>query len=122
MNDNGQYSYGGRSQKITVNQRFVTKIPESYPLESAAIVMCPGVTMFAPLKKFGALHGNLKIGIIGFGSLGQWAAKIAIAMGNKGHTFLDTLNFKSMSKQFKDEKVLCWQLSKHRRGLNGLQG
>ena len=41
-NDNGKYSYGGRSKKITVNRRFVTKIPKSYPLEKAALIMCPG--------------------------------------------------------------------------------
>ena len=74
-----------------MNRRFVTKIPKSYPLEKAAIVMCPGVTMFAPLKNFGALNGGLEIGIIGFGSLGQWAAKIAKAMGNTGQSFSDLL-------------------------------
>ena len=41
-NDNGKYSYGGRSKKITVNRRFISKIPKSYPLEKAALIMCPG--------------------------------------------------------------------------------
>ena len=64
-NDNGRFSYGGRSKKITVNRRFLSTIPKSYPLEKAAPIMCAGVTMFTPLKKFGALNGGLKIGITG---------------------------------------------------------
>ena len=39
--------------------------------------------MFSPLKKNGALNGGLKIGILGFGSLGKWAAKLAKAMKNE---------------------------------------
>ena len=64
-NDNGRFSYGGRSKKITVNRRFISIIPKSYPLEKAAPVMCAGVTMFTPLKKFGALNGGLKVGVMG---------------------------------------------------------
>ena len=64
-NDNGRFSYGGRSKKITVNRRFLSTIPKAYPLEKAAPIMCAGVTMFTPLKKFGALNGGLKIGIMG---------------------------------------------------------
>ena len=64
-NDNGRFSYGGRSQKITVNRRFISTIPRSYPLEIAAPVMCAGVTMYTPLKRFGALDGGLRVGIVG---------------------------------------------------------
>ena len=66
--------------------------------------MCPGVTMFAPLKNFGALNGGLEIGIIGFGSLGQWAAKIAKAMGNTGQSFSELFQMKN--KQMFKPKLL----------------
>jgi len=92
-NDNGRFSYGGRSKKITVNRRFLSTIPKSYPLEKAAPIMCAGVTMFTPLKKFGALNGGLKIGIMGFGGLGQMGAIMAKAMGNEV-TVISTSNKK----------------------------
>ena len=38
--------------------------------------------MYAPLKRFGALKGGLKIGIIGIGGLGQFGIRLAKAMGN----------------------------------------
>ena len=83
QNDNGKFSYGGRSEKITVNRRFVSKIPKSYPLEKAAPVFCAGVTMFTPLKDLGAGKGGLHVGIMGFGGLGQMGVMMAKAMGNK---------------------------------------
>jgi len=48
----------------------LVKIPSDYPLEKAAPVLCAGVTLFDPLKHWGALKGGLKIGIIGLGGLG----------------------------------------------------
>ena len=83
QNDNGKFSYGGRSEKITVNRRFVSKIPKSYPLEKAAPVFCAGVTMFTPLKEHCAEKGGLHVGIMGFGGLGQMGVMMAKAMGNK---------------------------------------
>ena len=63
--DNGKYTYGGWSKKITANRKFVSTIPKSYPLEKAGPVFCAGVTMFTPLKEHGAGIGGLNIGIMG---------------------------------------------------------
>ena len=52
-------------QKITVNRRFVSKIPMDFPLEKAAPVFCAGVTVFTPLKENGAHLGRLNVGIMG---------------------------------------------------------
>ena len=81
-NDNGKYSYGGWSGKITANRRFVSKITKTYPLEKAGPIFCAGVTMFTPLKLHGASNGGLKVGVVGFGGLGQMGLLIAKAMGN----------------------------------------
>jgi D-arabinose 1-dehydrogenase-like Zn-dependent alcohol dehydrogenase len=56
---------------VTAHRRFLTKIAKSYPLEMAGPVFCSGITMFAPLKRFGATAGGLNVGIIGLGGLGQ---------------------------------------------------
>ena len=55
--DNGSYTYGGWSKKITAHRRFVSLIPKSYPLEKAGPVFCGGITMFTPLHDHGGLKG-----------------------------------------------------------------
>ena len=56
--DNGKYTYGGWSKKMTVNRRFVSVIPKSYPLEKAGPVFCGGITMFKPLYDYGGMEGK----------------------------------------------------------------
>jgi uncharacterized zinc-type alcohol dehydrogenase-like protein len=80
--DNGRYTYGGFSAKITAHRRYLTKINKSYPLQLAGPIFCSGITMFAPLKRFGATKGGLNVGILGLGGLGQMGLKLAKAMGN----------------------------------------
>lgn len=81
--DNGKYTYGGFTDKITVHRRFAVKIPQSYPLEKAGPIFCAGITMFSPLMRQGAGKGGLNVGIIGIGGLGQMGVRLAAAMGNK---------------------------------------
>jgi uncharacterized zinc-type alcohol dehydrogenase-like protein len=74
---------GGYSNKHVVDERFVIKIPKGYDLEKAGPIFCAGITLYDPLKHWGATKGGLNIGIAGFGGLGVMGVKIAIALGNK---------------------------------------
>ena len=56
------------------------KIPANLKPEAAAPILCAGVTTFSPMKHWGVKPGD-KVGIVGFGGLGDIAAKMAIAMG-----------------------------------------
>ncbi len=56
------------------------KIPSNLKPELAAPILCAGVTTYSPLRHWGVKKGD-KVGIIGFGGLGDIAAKLAIAMG-----------------------------------------
>jgi len=76
-------TYGGYSKKITVNEKYVTKLPGSLPLENAAPLMCAGVSAFSALKRFGADSGGKKVGVVGIGGLGMIAIKLAAKMGNE---------------------------------------
>ncbi len=42
-----------------------------YPLECAGPVFCAGITMYSPLKHWGAVKGGKRVGIVGIGGLGQ---------------------------------------------------
>jgi D-arabinose 1-dehydrogenase-like Zn-dependent alcohol dehydrogenase len=58
------------------------QVPEGYPLESAGVVLCAGITMYSPLNHWKATSGGLRVGIIGIGGLGQMGVRMAKAMGN----------------------------------------
>ena len=73
-------TFGGYSDRIVVREDFVLRIPEAIAPAAAAPIMCAGVTTYSPLKHWGAGPGK-RVGIVGFGGLGDIAVKIARAMG-----------------------------------------
>ena len=80
LKPDGERTYGGFSNIITVNQDFVFKIPSNLPLDQAAPLLCAGVTVYSPLIRSGVGPGK-KVAIAGIGGLGSVAVKIAKALG-----------------------------------------
>lgn len=76
----GGATLGGYTTRMVVHERFGIKLPEGYPLEYAGPVMCAGVTLYDPLRRYGAGPGA-RVAIIGLGGLGQMGVCIAKAMG-----------------------------------------
>lgn len=76
----GEVAMGGYSQEVVVAERFVLRIPEGLELDEAAPLLCAGVTVFTPLKRWGAGPGR-SVAVVGMGGLGHMAVKIAAAMG-----------------------------------------
>ena len=76
----GAVTLGGYSERVVADQRFVARIPDSLPLESAAPLLCAGITMYQPLRLWGAASGS-RVGILGFGGLGHIGVQIAHALG-----------------------------------------
>merc|ERR1719295_988065 len=76
------WTYGGYSASQTVHENFIVKIPDGFPLEAAGPVFCAGITMYSPLCNWKANQGNMRVGIIGIGGLGQMGVRLAKAMGN----------------------------------------
>ncbi len=73
-------TYGGYSNVMVVAEDFVLRIPAGLKPEVAAPILCAGVTTWSPMRHWGVKPGH-KVGIIGFGGLGDMAAKLAKAMG-----------------------------------------
>jgi len=65
---------------VVVDERFVVRIPDPLTLEAAAPLLCAGITMYQPLRRWGAGPGK-RVGIVGFGGLGHVGVKIADALG-----------------------------------------
>ncbi len=78
--DSKQPTYGGYSTRITVDEKYVLRVPESIPLERAAPLLCAGITTYSPLRHFGVKAGD-KVAVVGLGGLGHMAVKLAKAMG-----------------------------------------
>jgi uncharacterized zinc-type alcohol dehydrogenase-like protein len=76
----GRPTYGGYSRQIVVDEAFAVRIPETLPLQSAAPLLCAGITMYSPLRHWGAGPGK-RVAIIGLGGLGHVGVQIAHAMG-----------------------------------------
>lgn len=76
----GTPTYGGYSQATVVDENYVLHIPDSIPLDKAAPLLCAGITLFSPLRHWGAGPGK-KVAVIGLGGLGHVGVKLAHAMG-----------------------------------------
>lgn len=85
----GQPTHGGYSQKIVVDERFVIRIPDAIPLANAAPLFCAGITLYSPLRRWGAGPGK-RVAIIGLGGLGHVGVRISRALG--AHTTVLELN------------------------------
>lgn len=76
----GTITQGGYAQKVTVNERFVLRIPDALDFDVAAPLLCAGITTYSPLARWGVKPG-MKVAILGLGGLGHMGVQIAAAMG-----------------------------------------
>lgn len=76
----GEHTFGGYSESIVVNEKFVLRVPENLDPAGAAPLLCAGITTYSPLKHWKVGPGK-KVGVVGIGGLGHMAVKIAKAMG-----------------------------------------
>ena len=56
-------------------------IPENYPMELAAPLLCAGITVYAPMKRHKMDQPGKSLGVIGLGGLGHMAVKFGKAFG-----------------------------------------
>jgi uncharacterized zinc-type alcohol dehydrogenase-like protein len=76
----GEKTKGGYARQVVVSERFAVAIPDGLELDVAAPLLCAGITVYSPLKRWGAGPGK-KVAVIGLGGLGHMAVKLAAAMG-----------------------------------------
>jgi len=76
----GGVTYGGYSENIVVEEKFVLRVPENIDVKAAAPLLCAGITTWSPLRHWNVKPGD-KVGVIGLGGLGHMGVKFAKAMG-----------------------------------------
>ena len=83
----GGVTYGGYSESIVVDQRFVLRVPPKLNLAGAAPLLCAGITTYSPMHHWGVKKGK-KVGVVGLGGLGHMGVKFAHGLG--AHTVVFT--------------------------------
>jgi uncharacterized zinc-type alcohol dehydrogenase-like protein len=73
-------TFGGYSEQIVVDERFVVAIPGSLDLKAVAPLLCAGITTYSPLRHWNIGAGH-RVGVIGLGGLGHMGIKFAKALG-----------------------------------------
>ncbi len=71
---------GGFAERIRTDERFVFALPSSLDAAATAPLLCAGVTVFAPLRRWRVGRGA-RVGVIGIGGLGHLALRFLRAMG-----------------------------------------
>jgi uncharacterized zinc-type alcohol dehydrogenase-like protein len=110
----GGVTYGGYSDSIVVDERFVLRVPGNLDLAGAAPLLCAGITTYSPMRHWGVTKGK-KVGVVGLGGLGHMAVKFAHALGAHTVVFTSTPSKKEDALRLgADEVVLS-------RGGNEMQ-
>lgn len=73
-------TYGGYSDSIVADERFVLRVPDNLDLAGVAPLLCAGITTYSPLRHWGVTEGK-KVGVVGLGGLGHMGVKFAHAFG-----------------------------------------
>src|SRR6266545_2294040 len=76
----GGVTYGGYSESIVVDERFVLRIPTNLNVAASAPLLCAGITTYSPMHHWDVTKGK-KVGVVGLGGLGHMGVKFARALG-----------------------------------------
>lgn len=101
----GGITYGGYSNSIVVDQRFVLRVPTNLDLAGVAPLLCAGITTYSPLHHWGVTQGK-KVGVVGLGGLGHMGVKFAHALGAHVVVFTTSSNKKEDALRLGADEVV----------------
>lgn len=78
--DGKSLNFGGYSEQIVTDERFVLKVSEKLDPAAAAPLLCAGITTWSPLRHWKVGPGQ-NVGIVGLGGLGHMGIKFARSLG-----------------------------------------
>src|SRR5215813_3261482 len=101
----GGVTYGGYSESVVVDERFVLRVPSNLDLAGAAPLLCAGITTYSPMHHWGVTRGK-KVGVVGLGGLGHMAVKFADALGAHVVVFTTSPNKKEDALRLGADEVV----------------
>jgi alcohol/geraniol dehydrogenase (NADP+) len=72
--------HGGFATHVVAEAKFVFPIPDGLDSAKAAPLLCGGITVYSPMKRFG-LRPGVRAGVMGIGGLGHMGLQFARSMG-----------------------------------------
>jgi propanol-preferring alcohol dehydrogenase len=75
---------GGYADHAVVDERFAYRLPDAYPDERAAPLLCSGIVGFRALRRSRLREGG-RLGIYGFGASAHLTAQVALHEGARVH-------------------------------------
>jgi uncharacterized zinc-type alcohol dehydrogenase-like protein len=110
--DGKTLAQGGYADSFIIDQDYAVSIPDNLDMAGVAPLLCAGITLYSPLKHWGAGPGK-KVGIIGLGGLGHMGVKFAHALGAEVTVLSHSANKEADAKKMgadhfiltKDEEV-----------------
>lgn len=79
----GTKTYGGYSNLVVVDHRYVLRFPDKLPSDAGTPLLCAGITVYSPMKYYGMTEPGKHLGVAGLGGLGHVAVKLGKAFGLK---------------------------------------
>jgi uncharacterized zinc-type alcohol dehydrogenase-like protein len=101
----GGVTYGGYSDSVVVDERFVLRVPSNLDLAGTAPLLCAGITTYSPMRHWGVTKGK-KAGVVGLGGLGHMGVKIAHALGAHVVVFTTSPNKKEDALRLGADEVV----------------
>lgn len=87
VDSDGTFTKGGYSSFIIVHERYCYVIPDGYPMDRAAPLLCAGITVYTPMIRHKMNQPGKSLGVVGLGGLGHMVVKFGKAFGLKVTVF-----------------------------------
>lgn len=101
----GTITQGGYATFVVVDEDFVINIPNAIDLTEAGPLLCAGITVYSPLRRWGVSSGK-KVAIVGMGGLGHLGVKLATALGAEVTVFTTSPEKTADAKRFGAREVV----------------
>jgi uncharacterized zinc-type alcohol dehydrogenase-like protein len=101
----GTITQGGYSTFVVVDEDFVIRIPNAIDLAEAGPLLCAGITVYSPLRRWSVSPGK-KVAIVGMGGLGHLGVKLAAALGAEVTVFTTSPDKTNDARRFGAKAVV----------------
>lgn len=81
----GMFAHGGFADKLVATAADLARVPEGLDMSLAALATDAGMTSYHAMMKAGGAKAGMKIGVIGYGGLGQIGTRAAVLAGAEVH-------------------------------------
>jgi len=112
--------HGGYGEAVRVNARFAVRLPEQLDSETAAPLLCAGITVYQPLRSAG-INPSSRVGVVGIGGLGHLALQFARAFGAEVTAFSTSQEKEAEAMALGAHRFVHSRDSKELRAVEGTQ-